>query len=261
KISGADTPFPSSNIRFDPPDIRIHSIKFIKAKNAILNIGDISRGESEGFFSVFPDPSGTVRKVPLFMEFNGIPYPSLALETLRVGLGEEGVTIHVSKKNHSIYKVSIGDRVIPTDEKGQVTVNFRGYVKQFPYVPAVEILKGRSLGRLRNKFVLIGTSAPGLRDLKATPFSSNFPGVEVHANVIDNLMAGDPMVYDSYTEIAMTYLFIIVGGISLCALLAFSTPLSQGLGWVLFFVATVAGSHFFFLHNSIVGITYPLVTI
>ncbi len=261
KISGSGAPFPSCNIRFDPPNVRIKSINFIKAKNAILNINDISQGESEGFFSVFPDPSGTVRKVPLFMEYNGIPYPSLALETLRVGLGEEGVTIHVSKKNNSIYKVSVAGKVIPTDERGQVSVNFRGYVKKFPYVSAVDILEGKSLERLRGKFVLIGTSAPGLRDLKATPFSSNFPGVEVHANVIDNLMAGDPLVYDAYTEIAMTYLFIIVGGIMLCALLAFSTPLSQGLGWILYLVATVAGAHFFFLHNSIIGITYPLVTI
>lgn len=262
----ADKPFPGALIRLEPGQVNYADLDLIKAYRAILNVESVTRAESEGFFNVIPDATGTVRKVPLFMELDGLPYPSLALEMLRIGQGVQAVTIQVARQEkssrRSILGVSFGDRVVPTDEAGQITVNFRGPAYTFPHIPAVDVLEGRRLEELRDKYLLIGTSAAGLLDLRATPFSSVYPGVEVHANVIDNVLKGDPFSYDYFTELGLTYTLIVLGGLLLTALLAYSSALVGGLGAVMLIGITVAGNYFFFFkRHELVGMVYPLVTI
>lgn len=262
----ADKPFPGALIRLEPGQVNYADLDLIKAYRAILNVESITRAESEGFFNVIPDATGTVRKVPLFMDLDGLPYPSLALEMLRIGQGVQAVTIQVARQEkssrRSILGVSFGDRVVPTDEAGQITVNFRGPAYTFPHIPAVDVLEGRRLEELRDKYLLIGTSAAGLLDLRATPFSSVYPGVEVHANVIDNVLKGDPFSYDYFTELGLTYTLIVLGGLLLTALLAYSSALVGGLGAVMLIVITVAGNYFFFFkRHELVGMVYPLATI
>lgn len=261
-----EKPFPTALIRMEPSHFKYENLALIPAYRAIVNTEQISQGESEGFFNVFPDAAGTVRKVPFFMELDGVPYPSLALEMLRIGLGEQMVTIHVSQQVESAQKgilgLSLAGRFIPTDEAGQVTVNFRGPAYTFPYISAVDVLQGRRLDELRGKYVLIGTSAAGLLDLRATPFSNIYPGVEVHANIIDNVLKGDPFSHDFYTEIGLTYTLIILGGLFLSALLAYTSALAGGLGGILLIEATVVGNYYlFFMQNELVGVIYPLATV
>jgi len=264
--TGFEQPFPAGAIRILPPDIAFDQLALVSAYRAVINVADVAQAETEGFFNVFPDVSGTVRKVPLLMTMDGVPYPSLALEMLRVGLGREGFLVHASSqtrgRRRGVLGVSIGNRFLPTDDHGQMTVNFRGFMKTFPYLSAVDILNGLGKERVKDKYVLIGTSAAGLLDLRATPFANVFPGVEVHANVIDNALAGDPFVYDVFSEIGLTYVLIVIGGLFLTALLSYASPLAGGLGGFLVLEATVVGNyHFFFLQDKIVGITYPLLTI
>ncbi|MDH3393976.1 MAG: adenylate/guanylate cyclase domain-containing protein, partial [Desulfobulbaceae bacterium] len=264
--SGFEQPFPASIIRVSPATVAYDQLALIKAYRAIINVADVSQAETEGFFNVFPDAAGTVRRVPLVMSMDGIPYTSLALEMLRMGMGTENVLLHASKQvrqnQRGLLGVSIGKKYIPTDDQGQTTVNFRGPSKTFQYISAIDIINGSQINQVRDKYVLIGTSAAGLLDLRATPFSNVFPGVEVHANVIDNALAGDQFVYDALTEIGITYLLIIFGGLFLSALLAYSSPLAGGLGGFLLIEATVIGNYqLFFLQNQIIGVTYPLLTI
>ena len=259
-------PFPSCNIKIDPDHFNYDDLSLLPAYRAILNVDDIAQAESEGFFNVFPDATGTIRKVPLLMELNGIPYPSLALELLRIGLGVDEITIHgsqmVDNPKKGILGVSLGYRFVPTDDNGQVTVNYRGPHKTFPYVSAVDVLSGKQHEHLKNKYVLIGTSAAGLSDLRAIPFANSFPGVEVQASIIDNIIAGDPLTHDIYTEIGITYTLIIVGGLLISGLLAYTGPLVGGITGLMLIVAAVVGNYqFFFLRNELVGLIYPLFTV
>ncbi len=261
-----DQPFPAAIIRGLPTGDTYDQLAIYKAYRAIINVAEVAQAESEGFFNVFPDASGTVRMVPLLMTMDGIPYPSLALEMVRIGMNKDTIKLHPSQqirdRQRGLLGVSVGKSYIPTNNRGQMTVNFRGSNKTFPYLSAIDIINGKELNRVRNKYVLIGTSAAGILDLRATPFSNVFPGVEVHANVIDNVLAGDPFVFDLLTEIGITYLLIVLGGLFLVALLAFSSPLAGGLGGFLLLEATIIGNyHYLFLHNKIIGITYPLLTI
>lgn len=262
----ADMPFPSGATRLVPSSTRYEDISLLRAYRAITNVVAVAQGRSEGFFNVFPDASGTVRKVPLFMMMDGVPYPSLALEMLRIGSGAQEATIQVSRQGQSglkdILGVEVGSTFIPTDEKGQLTVNFRGPGQTYPYLSAVDILAGKDLARVQGKYVLIGTSAAGLLDLSATPFSNIYPGVEVHATIIDNILSHDPFTHDIFTEIGITYALLLVGGLGLSALLAYASPLLGGLGGLLLVVATLAGNYLlFFSHNQLLGLSYPLLTI
>ncbi|MFZ5775300.1 MAG: CHASE2 domain-containing protein [Thermodesulfobacteriota bacterium] len=259
-------PFATAIVHIAPKESQLDQLTLPTAYRAILNVGAVSQGRSEGFFNVFPDSAGTVRRVPLFMSLDGVPCPSLALEMVRIGLEEEAITIHASHRGNdgrqTILGVSLGNLLIPTDEQGQLAVNYRGPDRTYPYVSAADILEGRGLGLLRGKYVLIGTSAAGLLDLRATPFSSIYPGVEVHANVIENILSVNPLTYDSYTEIGITASLIVVGGIALSLLLAHARPLVGGISGILMLVAMVCGNYLLLFSNQkIVGLTYPLFSL
>ena len=259
-------PFPSANIHLNPANIDHGSINYIQGKTGILNTPDICQAETEGFFNVFPDQSGTIRKAPLFMLYDGIPYPSLGLEGYRIGTNTRDIIINLGRKQnrpkHPIISVHLNGRDIATDEQGQLSINFRGPTHTFKYIPAIDILHNTNNNELNNRYILLGTSAEGLYDLRTTPFSAIIPGVEVQANILDNLIACDPMVYDTYSEIFITYAIVIIGGIGLSAILAYSTPMAGGLGGILCILSTcILNYKFLFLHNRIIGITYPLLTI
>jgi adenylate cyclase len=257
-----ELPFPSCQVKIQPETARFSDLALIKAYRGVLNIMDIAQGQSEGFFNVFPDSSGTIRQVPVLMMLDDIPYPSLALEMFRVGVDQTDYTIHASSQvkapETGLLGISVGKRFIPTDDNGQISVNFRGPARAFPYVSAVDILNGRHRTKLKDRYILIGASASGLFDLVATPFANSYSGVEVHATIIDNLIAGDPFTHDIFTEIGWTYALIIVGGVFLSLILAYGGPLSGGIGALLIIFATLFGNfHLFFLNNTLVGIVYP----
>ncbi len=87
------------------------------------------------------------------------------------------------------------------DAKGNLLLNYRGPRRTFPYVSAADILLDRAPPEVvRDKIVLVGTSAAGLPELRATPLDPATPGVEIHATAIDNLLRGDFLQSPSYTR-------------------------------------------------------------
>ncbi len=261
-----ERPFPALELAVRPETVTVGDLWLVRAYRPILNVPEVAQGRSEGFLNVFPDPSGTVHRVPLFMALDGMPYPSLALEITRIGLGLDGATIHASENGTPgrapIIGVSLADRFMPTDTTGQITLNYRGPMGTFPYASAVDILEGRTRVELRDKYVIIGTSAAGIPDFHATPFSAVCPGIEVQATAVDNMLRGDLFSYDAYTEIGLTYTVIIAGGLALSAILAFGGALAGGIaGLVLLGGLLYADYSLFFLHDRLMGVTYPFLTL
>lgn len=260
------TPFPTPNITIDSEEAGFPDLKLISAYRSIINIPEVATASSEGFFNVFPDQSGTVRKVPLFMMMDDIPYPSLAFEMVRLVKKEEDVQLHLSaigsKNQRTLLGVSMGQSFTRTDDLGQLTVNFRGPYNTFPYLSAADVLKGIGNDRLNGKYVLIGSSASALMDLVATPFSSRSPGVEVHANIIDNLVKNDAMVWENYTEIGLTYFIIIIAGLLMVVSLVYLGPFLGFTAGLAIMFAIVAGNyHFLFQKQQLLGISYILASL
>ncbi|KJR98831.1 MAG: hypothetical protein VR65_18630 [Desulfobulbaceae bacterium BRH_c16a] len=265
KTTGA-VPFPSPNISIDSEEADFADLQLIPAYRSIINIPEVATASSEGFFNVFPDQSGTVRKVPLFMMMDDVPYPSLAFEMVRLVKKEEEVRLHLSNigtKNHrTLIGVSMGESFTRTDDLGQLTINFRGPYNTFPYLSAADVLEGVGNDLLQGKYVLIGSSASGIMDLVATPFSARTPGVEVHANIIDNLIKNDAMAWENYTEIGLTYSIIVIAGLLIVVSLVYLGPFLGFSAGIAIMFAIVAGNyHFLFLKQHLLGISYILTSL
>ncbi len=140
---------------------------------------------------------GIVRQVPTVISADdGLLYPSLALEMLRVKLGGRTIGIRTDKTTGGINEIFVRpprsrDRyVVRTDSGGQVWVYFRPHESfQNAYISATDILNDRvPKEKLAGKLALVGTSATGLLDLRSTPLNAVLPGVEVHANILENII-------------------------------------------------------------------------
>ena len=163
----------------------------LKPTGVIKNIPIIQDNSySSGFFNATPDIDGVIRSVPLAVSYDMSVYPSLALELVRAIQGVNKVAVTYDALG--VRYIELGDLHIPTDRFGRLAVNFRGPGFTFKYISASDIILGSFDPKdIEGKVTLIGTSATGLLDLRNIPYDAVYPGVEVHANVIDNILAGD----------------------------------------------------------------------
>ena len=110
----------------------------IKPYRAILNIPLIQqKAYSSGYFNTIPDNDGIVRSIPLVMEYDGVLYPSLSLEMIRIALGEKKINIVYDERGVS--QIEIGEHIIPTDFYGRLMVNYRGSQHSYEYISAVDV--------------------------------------------------------------------------------------------------------------------------
>lgn len=161
----------------------------INAIGTVLNYPALQNSAySSGFFNNIPDSSGVIRSVPLVIRYGNQLYPSLALEVIRASMGQDLVYINYSELG--VESIQIGEFKIPTDRHGRFIVNFRGPGHTFEYFSAVDIYNGNfKKDALDGKVALLGTTAAGLNDMRSMPFEPVYPGVEVHANIIDNIIS------------------------------------------------------------------------
>lgn len=157
----------------------------------VLNIPILQNAmQTSGFFNNIPDLGGMITHVPLIMKYDGIIYPSLALEMYRAMMGKQ--VVKIVGDDIAVDHILIGDKKIPTDLAGRLVLNPRGPQKHFRYISVVDIFEDKFDKKdIEGKFVLIGTSAMGLFDIRSIAYDNAIPGVEVHANVIDNILVGD----------------------------------------------------------------------
>jgi adenylate cyclase len=121
----------------------------------------------------------------------------------------------VKMEPNGIDSIRLGPTVIPLDARGRMVINYRGPQHTFPYVSAADVLAGRlPAGALKGRIALVGTSAAGLKDIRSTPLDPVFPGVEVHATVIDNILTKEFITRPNWIEILE---FFVVIGIGLLA--------------------------------------------
>lgn len=229
-------------------------------KSAIVNIPILQNSlYSSGFFNNIADENGMIRSVPLVMKYDNVIYPSLALEMFRIYTQENRVTLKGDELG--IHNINIGDFKIPTDSFGKLYINFRGAQKHFNYVSALDILKDDvNSSILENKFVLVGTSVLGLYDVRSMVYDTEIPGVEIHANVIDNLLEGD-FIYKPLNDVL--YNLIIIWGVVfvLMILLTISPswltlPLTISLLYGLIYLFY----YFLFNYGLILNMLFPILS-
>ena len=171
------------------------------------------------------DVDGLTRRVPMFMKYGEGYYEAMAFAVTRIYLGNAPVRMQVNPPGAlganvaTIPWVQVGDLRIPLDERMSALVPYRGPENVFRYVSATDVMRGK-LGpdELRDKIVIVGTSAQGLLDLRATPVREDFPGVEVHANLISGFLDQKIMHKPDYV-LAISILTVLFVGLPFAILL------------------------------------------
>jgi len=188
------------------------------ARGAICNLPVLARAAgSSGFFNVTPDTDGVLRRVPQVIRHNNVLYPSLALAVTLRARGGDAV---LETGPDGVEALRLSGRRIPLDRRGNLLVRFRGRRNTFPHVSAAAILNGTADPEaLRGKIVLVGTTSAGLKEIRTTPLEAAQPGVEIHATVIDNLLAGDAIAMPRWATVSRI-LLVLVPGFLLTVLLA-----------------------------------------
>jgi adenylate cyclase len=198
------------------------------------------RAEGNGALNFVPDSDGIVRRVPLVLRVGSTLVPTVAAEALRVAQGAKNYIIRFgSALSAGVEEVRIGQLAVPTTHQGEVWVHFTQPVAQ-RYLPAWKLLAGQVPPQeLRGHIVLVGVSAQGLTDLRLSPMGSALPGVEIHAQLLEQVLKGGGLSRPGWAAAAEA-LAMVAGGVGV-GLVALGSAPALAFGMLAGLLATLWG--------------------
>jgi len=245
------------------------------------NIGRLQdAAHGAGIFTALPDRDGVVRSSALLQRIGDGYYPTLSLATVATALRARAIaplwegTIdtlnEAQRKSGGLDAIALfhpqGRIRIPVGEGLTTTVQFRGRGGPtggaFRYIPAVDVLKGSAQPELlEGTIVLVGTTAPGLNDLRATPVSAEYPGVEIHANLIKSILDDS---FKSRPDVATA--LEVIQALVLGVALTLALPLLAPAWSILLSIAAAAGAaalnlHFYSRYDAVLNLATILLLV
>jgi adenylate cyclase len=215
---------------------------------------------SSGYFSVKQDLDGILRWMPLVVAGGAEFFPPLSLAAVWQFLDQPVLMVRVGPSG--VDGIQLGDLLVPTDQSGRLLINYLGPPQTFPHVSISEILADTVSPEIfRGKIVVVGASATGIYDTRATPFSSAHLGTEVQASVMDNLISRRFVIRPGWSKIydaAAIALLAVVAALGLWRL----SPIPS-----VFFVAALFAGHVFLSRLLFVqfgvwlNVVYPLLAL
>ena len=235
-------------------------VPVFEARMANGNIPIISSATGySGFFNIFPDIDGVVRWMPAVIKFQEEMYAPLSLMTLSAYLD---APLSPAVADYGFESVQVGGISIPTDEFGRIMIPYRGKPKTFKHIPITDILHGRVPDEVfKDKIVMVGATAAGIYDMRVTPFANVFPGVEIHATIVDSALSRDFLFQPGWAFV-FDISFIIAAGL----LLGIVLPRISVFPGILFVSALFSGyilfcRYIFTSQGWVLNLTYPLLVI
>src|SRR5262249_27074350 len=206
------------------------------------------------------DPDGVVRWMPLMIQGGEDLFPPLALLTVWHYLGKPQVMVQVGR--HGVEGIQLGQRFIPTDETGQLLINYLGPAQTLPHISISDILSGKvARGTFTDKIVLVGATAMGAHDLRSTPLSPVYPGVEIEATVMDNIVQQHFLTRPHWAKSFDLLAIIILGaliGVAVPRLSPLQGPLAAA-GLFILYICVACG--LFISVGVWLNIVYPLLVL
>ena len=195
---------------------------------------------SAGHFNPLVDFDGVSRRVPMLAEYKGAYYESLSLSMIRtllaLGSGKFPDVVPgyppdrvISSGYAGLEWLDVGPLKIPVDENVSALIPYRGKQGSFQYFSLADVMSDRlPVETLKGKIALIGTSAPGLLDLRSTPVGSVYPGVEIHANLLAGMLDSSIKQRPPFM-LGAEVILLLIGGITLSLLMPVLSPLRATL--------------------------------
>ncbi len=231
------------------------------------NLAQLQNSATDGgHINPIVDHDGILRRIPMLVEYQGKYYESLGLASARALLGSlplKALDADGQEMNSSAHyfgaveALDVGGALLPVDSQLASYIPYRGPYKSFEYISASDVLnKSIAKEKLEGKIVLIGTTAPGLLDLRATPVGNAYPGVEIHANMITGILDGTIKQAPLWAS-AANLVLIVVLGLLLALVLPYFSPLIGTVVSVIAF-ALVLGLNLFSYQQ---GVVLPLASL
>jgi adenylate cyclase len=239
-------------------DAKPAQVPLVSAEGIERNLPEITKASAgDGYFNMIPDPDGSVRWFPMAIMYRNNFFAPLSLVTLSHYQGQAPMAITLSQ--WGVEGVRLGRERIPVDRYGRQLINFLGPAGQIPTYSAKAVLDGTLPPEaLKDKIVLVGATAMGVYDLRVTPFSGTFPGVEVQATVMDNLLRGNFIRTPPFN---LTIILLIIVGLAI--FLGLTLPrLSAAWAFVFTLIVMegyVAVNYYLFSRDGLqIEVFYPL---
>lgn len=228
--------------------------EFVELLNASMGVGHVN---------FIGDVDGVVRSIHLFTNFNHHLYPTLSFKIFMDAIGVDSVIFDPQLQFMNLFRERELLLQIPTDEYGNLFINWAGPFKTFRYISFYDVLKAKERNLppeiFQNKIVLLGTSLAGLYDLRNVPFERAFPGVEIHANILYTLINQN---FITRMNEKSTFLLLILIGLILGVILIRTRPLFSIIFIVVLgFVYVITVTIIFFEQSYWIEIIAPLLTI
>jgi adenylate cyclase len=164
------------------------------------------------------DVDGVTRSVPMLMRLDGNYYEAMSLALARTYLGNVPIAVHPDTETRGgetigwINSISVGNATIPLDDAMRALVPYRGRAYTFRYISATDVIRGTlPVDELVDKIVIVGTSAQGLLDIRLTPVGEDYPGVEVHANMVSGILDQSIKQKPLFATAASTTIVLFLG--------------------------------------------------
>ncbi len=208
---GGTPPIPKRMGRFvfsgEPATNWLHP--FSNLVSALPNLADAAKGN--GALTFVPDGDGIVRRVPLALRVGDTPIATLTSEVLRIGQGAGNFILKSAEHGSGLAEIRVGELSIPTTPHGEVWVHYSAPVSE-RYIPAWQLFAGQVASeQLAGHLVLIGSSAQGLMDLRFNPLGRLMPGVEAHAQALEQILSGQYLERPSWARGLETICLLLAG--------------------------------------------------
>jgi adenylate cyclase len=198
-------------------------VSLMQASGYTANLANLqAQAYAAGHFNASPDQDGISRRLPMLVQYHDQVYEAFASAVARAANEAAGdrSTKPALAVDADAEQLRIGKNRIPVNDDMSALIPYRGAQGSFRYVSATDVMSNTvDKTILKNKIVLLGTTAAGLMDLRATPMQNVYPGVEVHANMVAGILDGNIKQNPAYTQGIEFILLLLVG-----SLLAFSLP-------------------------------------
>jgi adenylate cyclase len=237
------------------------SVPYLRAYAPQSNLDIFSdAAAASGYFSLRSDADGVLRSMPLIIQAGEDLFPPLSVASVWHYLGRPRLMVVVGR--HGVEGIQMGDRFIATDESGQLLINYPGPPKTFTHVPITDILKGQvPAGTFKDRIVLVGATALGTYDLRNTPFSPLYPGTEVHASVIDNILTQSYMARPEWSKVFDLAAIVVLGALVGVALSRLSPVQGLAVAVALFALYVLLARTLFVTSHLWLNVVYPLLAL
>ena len=226
----------------------------------LMPIPQIAESAPIALMNAEGDVDGIFRSVPLMLAWDGIPIPGLALATLALGAGDNNIVVKVSKDGPESLRVAGID--VPISDAGMMPIAFRGGSGVFPRYSATDILNGKiPPEKLAGRIAFLGSTIAGLKDLRATPFDSSYPGLELHAAAVDTILSKRFVTVPSWIVGVEIMAAVLCGAVCL-VLFSFTSSLAAiACGAALIALTGLLCKYVLLSEGIYVSPTYPVMMI